>query len=380
MNGKRIALISGVLLLSTVALAHDGEVHRDPADAATAAPAAPVDRPQRLADGSLQVSKPMQRLLKLRTERWSSATLAAVQTLVAEARPQPEFALDLVAPERGRLEAPDGGWPLPGQAVKAGAVLAWLHPQLSQQEIAERRAKIATLEQQLVIIDVNVERQQMQSDAAVAAGGSAGGNIWIEKYLADRDAMRANRDLLAQSLSDRLPLRAAVSGRVLSVPVSPGAIVEAGQPLLRLADPNAVQFVAIHQQPGLAGRIAAAHLADGQTLRLRGEEPLADGSGWRLRFDAPASAHVGAGQLASGQIASLRVSLKPLPGTVAVPPGACVRSDDGGGIVWVHREAERYEARKLASCSGDGVLATSLALVDGDRIVTEGAALLSQYR
>eukprot|EP01034_Spumella_vulgaris_P004671 gene4671-5969_t len=221
----------------------------------------------------------------------------------------------------------------------------------------------------------------MQSDATVAAGGSAGGNIWIEKYLADRDAMRANRDLLKQSLSDRLPLRAAVSGRVLSVPISPGAIVEAGQSLLRLADPNAVQFVAIHQQPGLAGRIAAAHLADGQTLRLRGEEPLADGSGWRLRFDAPASANVGAGvgagQLASGQIASLRISLKPLPGTVAVPPGACVRSDDGGGIVWVHREAERYEARKLASCNGDGLPAATLALVDGDRIVTEGGALLT---
>ncbi|WP_428385318.1 efflux RND transporter periplasmic adaptor subunit [Nevskia ramosa] len=376
MNGRRIAAISGVLLLSTVALAHDGEVHRDPADAAGAVPTAPVDRPQRLADGSLQISKPMQRLLKLRTERWSSTSLASVQTLVAEARPQPEFALDVVAPERGRLEAPDGGWLQPGQAVKTGDVLAWLRPQLTQQEIADRRAKIATLEQQLVIIDVNVERQQMQSDATVAAGGSAGGNIWIEKYLADRDAMRANRDLLAQSLSDRLPLRAAVSGRVLSVPISPGAIVEAGQPLLRLADPNAVQFVVVHQQAGLAGRIAAVHLANGQTLRLRGEEPLADGSGWRLRFDAPASAS----QLASGQIASLRVSLKPLPGTVAVPPGACVRSDDGGGIVWVHREAERYEARKLASCNGDGVPAATLALVDGDRIVTEGAALLSQYR
>ncbi|WP_022977982.1 efflux RND transporter periplasmic adaptor subunit [Nevskia ramosa] len=376
MNLRRIAAISGVLLLSTVALAHDGEVHRDPADAAGTVPTAPVDRPQRLADGSLQISKPMQRLLKLRTERWSSTSLASVQTLVAEARPQPEFALDVVAPERGRLEAPDGGWLQPGQAVKTGDVLAWLRPQLTQQEIADRRAKIATLEQQLVIIDVNVERQQMQSDATVAAGGSAGGNIWIEKYLADRDAMRANRDLLAQSLSDRLPLRAAVSGRVLSVPISPGAIVEAGQPLLRLADPNAVQFVVVHQQAGLAGRIAAAHLANGQTLRLRGEEPLADGSGWRLRFDAPASAS----QLASGQIASLRVSLKPLPGTVAVPPGACVRSDEGGGIVWVHREAERYEARKLASCNGDGVPAATLALVDGDRIVTEGAALLSQYR
>lgn len=376
MNGRRVVAIAGVLLLSTMALAHDGEVHRDPADAAGAVSTAPVDRPQRLADSSLQVSKPMQRLLKLRTERWSSTGLASVQTLVAEARPQPEFALDVVAPERGRLEAPDGGWLQPGQAVKTGDVLAWLRPQLTQQEIADRRAKIATLEQQLVIIDVNVERQTMQTSAVLEAGGAAAGNIWFDKYIADRDAMRANRDLLTQSLSDRLPLRAAVSGRVLAVPVSPGAIVEAGQPLLRLADPNAVQFVAIHQQSGLAGRIAAAQLADGQALRLRGEEPLADGSGWRLRFDAPASTN----QLAAGQIARLRVSLKPLPGTVAVPPGACVRSDDGGGIVWVHRDAERYEARKLASCSGDGVPATTVALVDGDRIVTEGAALLSQYR
>ncbi len=44
------------------------------------------------------------------------------------------------------------------------------------------------------------------------------------------------------------------------------------------------------------------------------------------------------------------------------------------------REAERYEARKLPSCSGAGLPAASLALVDGDRIVVEGAALLSQYR
>ncbi len=376
MRLQRGTALSAALLLATLASAHDGELHRDPADPVSAVPTTPIDRPQRLADGSLRISKPMQRLLKLRTARWSPATLAGVETLVAEVRPQPEFALELVAPERGRLEAPDGGWPLPGQPVKAGAVLAWLRPQLSQQEIADRRAKIATLEQQLVIIDVNVERQQMQSAANVEAGGVAGGNIWIEKYLAERDATRANRDLLLRSLSDRLPLRAAVSGRVLSVPVSPGAIVEAGQPLLRLADPNAVQLLAVHQQAGLAARIAEAWLADGSPLRLRGEEPLADGSGWRLRFDVPA----GTSRLASGQISRLQVSLKPLPGSVAVPPGACVRSDDGGGLVWLHREAERYEARKLPSCSGAGLPAASLALVDGDRIVVEGAALLSQYR
>ena len=373
------ALRNALLALAAASLgaaAHDGEVHRDPAaDAPSAASSFTLERPLRLADGSLRVSKAMQQLLKLRVEPWSAATQRLpIQTLAAEVQAQPDAALAVIAIERGRLEAPDSGWLLPGQPIKAGQTLAWLRPQLSQQERSERGARLAKMEAELAIIEVNVERQQLQSSANLEAGGVATGNIWIEKYLAERDSMRRNRDLLAMSLDDRIALRAPHAGRVLNVAAAPGAIVEAGAAVLRLSDSDALQLVAIHQQAGLGARIASARLADGSLLLPRSEEPLADGSGWRLRFDVPAG-H--AARLVVGQVARLDVSLSPPAGAIAIPASACI-GHDGAAEIWMQRGEERFEAQPIASCRPDG--AKTLALREGDRIVTDGASLLSRYR
>lgn len=374
MNASRV-LGFAFAATSLIASAHDGEVHRDPAvDAPAAAGSFTLERPLRLADGSLRVSKGMQQLLKLRVEPWSAATQRLpIQTLAAEVQAQPDAVLAVIAIERGRLEAPDGGWLLPGQQIKAGQLLAWLRPQLSQQERADRSARLAKLEAELAIIEVNVERQQLQSSANVEAGGVATGNIWIEKYLAERDAMRRNRDLLAQSLDDHIALRAPHAGRVLNVAAAPGAIVEAGAAVLRLSDSDALQLLAIHQQAGLGARIASARLPDGSPLIPRGEEPLADGSGWRLRFDVPA----GHARLVVGQVARLDLSLSPPAGAIAIPASACV-GHDGAAEIWMQRGEERFEAQPIASCRPDG--AAALALRDGDRIVIDGAGLLSRYR
>ncbi|MBA4285972.1 MAG: hypothetical protein C0434_10635 [Xanthomonadaceae bacterium] len=372
---RRLLLALAVAGLS--ASAHDGEVHRDPADAAPAAVRDfTLQRPIWLADGSLRVSKALQVRMNIRSQPWSAAMQAlASQRLAAEVQAQPDAALAVVAIERGRLEAPDGGWLLPGQQVRAGQLLAWLRPQLSQQERSDRRARLARLEAELAIVEVNVERQQLQSAVNVEAGGVASGNIWVEKYLAERDAMRGNRDLLAQSLDDRIALRAPHAGRVLDVAAAPGAVVEAGAAVLRLSDSDALQLLAVHQQAGLGARIATARLSDGSLLLPRGEEPLADGSGWRLRFDVPA----GHARLIAGQVVRLDVAIRPPAGAVAIPAGACVGRGDAAEV-WMQRGDERFEVRRLPSCQPARGTAAALALVDGDRLVTEGAALLSRYR
>ena len=364
-----------LLVASLGAAAHDGEIHRDPAaDSAAAAGDFRLTRPVRLADGSLHVSTAMQQQLKIRSEAWSALTQPlAVERLAADVQAQPDAALAVVAIERGRLEAPDIGWLLPGQQVAAGQVLAWLRPQLSQQERADRRARLAKLEAELAIVDVNVERQQLQSAVNTEAGGVASGNIWVEKYLAERTAMRRNRDLLAQSLDDRIALRAPHAGRVLNIAAAPGAVVDAGSAVLRLSDSRALQLVAVHQQAGLGARIAAARLLDGSLLVPRGEEPLADGSGWRLRFDVPA----GHSPLVAGQVVRFEVSLRAPAGAIAIPASACV-GRAGAAEVWLQRGVERFEVRNIASCRGDS--AATRVLADGDRIVTQGAALLSRYR
>lgn len=374
MQSIRYAVLA-LLAASVAVAAHDGEIHRDPAaDTPAAAGGFSLTRPLRLADGSLHVSTAMQQQLKIRSETWAAVTQPlAVERLAAEVQAQPDAALAVVAIERGRLEAPDGGWLLPGQQVKAGQVLAWLRPQLSQQERSDRRARLAKLDAELAIVEVNVERQQLQSAVNTEAGGVASGNIWIEKYLADRAAMRGNRDLLAQSLDDRIPLRAPHAGRVLNVAAAPGAVVEAGSAVLRLSASNALQLVAVHQQAGLRARIASARLSDGSLLVPRGEEPLADGSGWRLRFDVPA----GHSRLLAGQVVRFEASLRPNAAAAMIPAGACV-GRAGGAEVWMQRGDERFEVRQIASCRSDG--AAALALADGDRIVTQGAALLSRYR
>ncbi len=360
------------------ASAHDGEVHADPsaADPSTSTRVA-LERPLRLSDGSLRVSTAMQALLKLRSEAWSAAKQPqAVQTLIAAVQAQPEAALSVIASERGRLAAPAGGWRLPGQPVAAGQVLAWLHPLLSQQERTERRARLARMDAELAIVDINVERQQLQSAVNSDNGGVASGNIWAEKYLAERDALRRNRELLAQSLDDRIALRAAHAGRVMAVAAAPGSTVDAGAIVVQLSDAGALQLVALHQQAGLGAGIVSATLADGSPLRLRSEEPLADGSGWRLRFDLAA----GHDRLHVGQLTPLRVAIRPGTAQVRLPAGACVRRADGGGEIWLQRAAERYEARRVIACDAQGAVAAASVLNDGERVVTAGGALLSRYR
>ncbi len=370
-------MLAAAAVIATAA-AHDGEVHRDPdAGAPAADAAAALQRPVWLADGSLHVSRELQQRLKLRSEPWLPATRALpVQHLAAEVQPQPDAALSVVAIERGRLDAPEGGgWPLPGQTVRAGQLLAWLQPQLSQPQRAERRARLAKLDAELAIADVNVERQQLQSAVNADAGGVASGNIWVEKYLAERDAMRRNRDLLAQSLDDRIALKAPHAGRVLGVVAAPGTVVEAGAAVLRLSDSDALQLSAIHQQAGLGARIAAARLGDGSLLLPRGEEPLADGSGWRLRFDVPA----GQSRLLAGQVVDVALAIRPPARALALPAGACV-GRNGVAEVWLQHGDERFERRRQPSCRPADLQPAVLALIDGDRLVTDGAALLSRYR
>lgn len=374
--------LAAALALIAGAEAHDGEVHRDPADDAAAhgaAAAIRTERPQFDADGSLRVPKALQRRLGLRTQPWSSHTPRAPLRLIAEVQAQPNTALTVVAPETGTLEAPAGGWPLPGSEVRAGTVLAWLRPALSQREIAQRRAQIAELDQKLVVGNVNVERLEYQNAVNVEAGGVAQGNIYFDREKADRNLLQTQRDLLQKSLTERVPLRAATAGRLIATSARNGALTSAGTVLFRLVDADGLRLVAHHDHPGLGSRVAAASLVRdaGTALRLAGEEPSADGSGWQIRFDVTA----GADALQPGQRVEIAVTPQRLPQQLTLPAGACVHGADAtAGVVWIHRDAEHFEPRRVASCDESALTRDALALADGDRIVTEGAALLALYR
>jgi hypothetical protein len=352
------------LLLSLDGQAHEGESHHaEPVPPLSAA--ALAARPRRLDDGSLLLPKAAQQLLGIRTELWQGAG-STTQTLLAEAQAQPAAAALIAAAEPGLLE-PEGRWPTPGQSVHAGQILAWLLPQLTQRDTARRRAQLADLEQKLVIARLNVERLGLQS-AVNPDNQAASGNIYYEQAAAEREALERQRELLADSLRERVPLRAEVSGHLSAVPARAGAVVATGQALFELADPRRLRLAALGFDPDLGARLRLAQ-AGATRLVYRGEEPLADAPGWRLLFEPAAGQDVP--DWSPGQPVELQLEV----GATAPPAAACVRAADGGVELWLHRAPERFVALGGASCAE-----ALAALAPGERLVTQGAALLSQYR
>jgi len=361
---RRLLLAIGVSYAAACA-AHEGEEHR--AAPVSLPPAVLAQQPHRLLDGSLYVSKDVQHLLGIRTRLRDAAAPAREVVLWAEVQAQPAAALTIAAPGPGRLEPADRPWPLPGQSVRAGEVVAWLRPQIVQRERARRRARVDEIDQKLVIADINVERLSLQ-DAVNGERKSATGNIYYEQAKADRDALRRERGLLAHSLEDRVPLRAEVSGRVLSAPLRVGDVVASGQVLFRLADPAQQRLVAQGFDPELGRQVRTAR-AGGIALAYRGQEPLADAPGWRLLFDPVA------GQTppdwSPGQPVELQLGVQ----GGGADADACVPAGEGGAQLWLHAAPERFVALRRASCAE-----AVAALSPGDRLVTQGAALLAQYR
>ena len=401
-RGRSVWLPGAVALLVLVRplAAHDGETHDEPPALRSSSSASdrPLDRPRRLPDGSLVVAKPVQRLLGLRTATWSSedAQPAITKVLLAEVSAQPASALAVVAGEAGQIEATDAGWPLPGRVVHRGDRLAWLRPALARRDIEARRAQLADLDQRLIIADLNVDRLRVQNEAT--EGSLATGNVYYEQTRAERDAMRQQRALLAESIDARIALRAPADGRVLAVTAAAGDVVAAGQPVFQLGARQGLRLIAISYDAGLAARIRGAHRivdpdaghdadhdaihsrargrdADaGNALRPSGVEPVADGPGWRLSFDLPAQ-HPD--DLVPGQLVRIALDLAPLPETLGIPAGSCAINREGLAEVWLHPDAERFVPLAVGRC--DAPRRMTAAVQGAQRIVVDGAALLSAY-
>ena len=144
---KRTVLIVA-LLWPLTGLPHEG--HQHAADAEPLA-AAPVDAPQRLADGRLQVAKASQHLWQLRTQVTRESEVSASVELSGRVVADPSAGGRVQAPFDGIVEADPRGLPLPGQAVKAGEVLAWLRPSVAPMERSARLAEQADVAARLAV-------------------------------------------------------------------------------------------------------------------------------------------------------------------------------------------------------------------------------------
>lgn len=337
----------GVLasLASLGAQAHGDEPH-EPEVAAPVIARSDGDRPRRLDDGSLYLPQRVQQLLDIRTEVVPDQPPLAVIPLIGEVLPDPSARGGIRAPEVGRLEAPDDGWPLAGQKVQKGATLAYLVPVIAQREVARRRAEVAKIERDLEIARVDVERLRVQS---AANDGEPTGNVYYDQALAQLQTLQRQRELLLASISARVTITSPISGVLAAVPVRAGDVASTGQPLFEVVDPTHLRVVATTFDPQLASRAGCAHAHIGDEMvmfTVRGREPLA--KGWRLLLDAAAAPHT---TVMPGEIIQLSLH--------------ATNQSKSASSAWIRVAPEIFALRAPSA---------------GNERVTQGAALLSQYR
>jgi HlyD family secretion protein len=344
MSRVRIAIAVAASLVAIVAVASCGGGRAVPAVVVDAAPfAAEISARGRLEAGaiaavaaegagrvidvlvkagaSVTVGDPLVRLdADMATEQYRSAVAAAAAATdgVRSARADLAGAEVQLAERRRDHERLE---PLAGTAVPA--------------------ADVETARSAVVKAEADVERalaRLAQSEAQAAAAA------------ADRDAVRRVRD--------NLVLRAPLSGVVVSRDVDPGAVVGAGTPLLRLADPTTLEVVAYLDETamsrlrvGLAARVSflsAAEPSVNGTVTSIGREVDPDTREVEVRIALTSVPS----QWALGQRVDVRVDTDPATASAAVP-SELVSWQNGTPGVYVARQGRaRWRPVELGHADG----------------------------
>jgi hypothetical protein len=381
MKKPHLALMAGsaLLVLTGHAGAHGDEDHSQstpPAAITTVTTAAAMPgtstAPQRLEDGSLFIPKAVQRQLGLRTRvavvQELAVTVELAGTVVADAR-----AGGLVqAGQAGRVEATGAGLPVLGQTVRKGELLAQLRPVLSSMERGSNLAQMAEIAAQLAIAERKVARYAQLEGAVPQAT--------IDAARLERDALRQRRSALGSGLSQAEALRAPISGVVSAAHAVAGQVVDAKDVLFEVVDPARLSVEALAYDPLPAGGVTRASAAvPGGALDL-----AYVGSGRQLREQAQVllfRVQPGGPAVAVGQPLTVLATTAARVHGAAVPRSALVKTATGETAVWVHTAAERLVRRPVtAQALGALELAVTQGLAQGERVVTDGAALLAQVR
>lgn len=370
-----IALAALLAFTASGARAHGDEDHGTPPAPSQPPAGAPLTgsgAPQRLADGSLFVPKPVQRQLGLRTLAAEIGELAASVEFNGRVIADPNAGGRVQATQSGRVEPGPQGMPTLGQRVAKGQVLAWLRPVASSIERGNQQSQLAELESQLAIAKRKAERYD-QLEGAVPQKE-------IESAHIELASLKQRRTAVGASIHGAEALVAPVAGVIGAAGVVAGQVVEAKDILFEVIDPARLAVEALAYDPAQAeGLTAASAVLPGGSLALEFV-----GGGRQLREQAlPLLFRVkaAAAPVAVGQPVKVIARTARRTRGAAIPQGAVVKNGSGEAVVWLHTEAERFVPRRVQVQPLDGETAAVIdGLKGGERVVSEGAALLAQVR
>lgn len=364
----------GVLLVAAQATqaggdAGDGHNHE------AAAVSLGANAPRRLPDGDVFLPKPSQRQLGIRTVLAVQASLPKTLELSGRVVMDPN-AGGLVQPSiAGRIEPGPKGFPALGQAVRQGEVLAIVRASASPIERANQVAQSAELRAQLALAKRRAARfAQLEGSIAQKDRDAAQSDVFsLEQRLA---AVQA-------SVSATESLVASVSGVIAASNAVAGQVVEARAALFEIVDPARLNVQAQAFDATLPGNIASASVGapDGKgsiALQFAGAGRSLREGAIPLQFRTLGKSPL---PLAVHQPVKVIVQTREQVQGFAVPTSALAKNPSNQDSVWVHTGAEVFSPRTVRWVALDGARAAVLdGLQAGDRVVTQGAALIGQVR
>lgn len=350
--------------------AHEGHDHGDE----KAALPKLGNTPQRLADGSVFLPKTAQRQLGVRTAPVAAADAARAVELSGQVVIDPQRGGRVQAMLAGRIEAGPQGLPAVGSRVRKGQVLAWVVPAAGQLERADLAAQLAELQAARQLAEKRLARLRELADTVPGKE--------IEAAESELASLKGRVAALGHGVSGRDALVAPVGGVVAAANAVVGQVVDARDVVFEIVDPDGLQVEALAYEALATDEVVAATLAVGE----RSVELDFLGAARRLREQAlPLQfGKRGAGLgllLPLGQPVKIQVKLKSTAQGWPVPQRAVVRSPANVAMVWVKTAPERFTPKPVRSQPLDGSRVLVIdGLADGDRVVVDGATLISQIR
>ncbi len=334
-------------------------------------PAAAGSGLARLPDGSVQIPKLAQRRMGIRTIMAQPASHPVTVELNAVVTIDPNAGGRLQAGHPGWIEPPPGGFPVLGQNVSKGQVLAVLRHKNEPFEIGSQRAQLANLNANLKLAQQRLQRLESLQDSIPRKE--------IEAARAEVQSLTGQRQAIGQSLHQTEPLRAPATGVIATANVLAGQVVTETDVLYEVVDPTRMLIEANTADATLATRIQ-----DG-TLEQPGSGTLGFlGAGRSLKNGAVPLLFRLTGNtvpLAIGQPVTVIAKLSDTVKGIALPSEALVRNTNNESVVWIKSGTQRFIAQPVEARVLDARTAVVLkGLSPENRVVVSGAALVNQIR
>lgn len=369
MKKIQISSLAMALLFScSMALAGPGHDHDEATSVASG------NSPKRLPDGNVFLPKTSQRQLAVRTVLAEEKDLPQTVELSGKVIMDANAGGRVQPTQPGRIEAGSRGLPQLGQAVRKGEVLALVRSSAGAIERANQQSQSAELSAQL--------EQARRRAARYAQLEGTVPQKDIEAAQADVKSLQERVAAVARSVSATEALLAPVSGVISLSNAVAGQVVDAREVLFEIVDPARLVVEALAFDLGLSNNISAASATSGAAvavpLRFMGAGRSQREGAIPLQFRTEGNKAV---PFAVNQPVKVLVQTRATVKGVPIPAGAVVRNTSNQDMVWVHTGAESFAARPVRFIPLDGA---SVSVVDGlkagERVVTQGAALVNQVR